>query len=90
MSQSSRAGETAERIGPRPGGTGGTVIEVCTDTWEIALPNLAAAHTYRIVTKIVARPPLVVRASFHDYLCEDYRISRAYFTPIIDSLNLRE
>jgi hypothetical protein len=56
----------------------------------VLLDNLAAANTYRIVTKILARPPLVIRASFHDYLCEDYELSRAYFTPIIDSLNLRE
>jgi hypothetical protein len=53
------------------------------------LDNLAVASSYRIVTKILARPPLVVRAAFHDYLCEDYTVSSEYFAPIIESLRLR-
>lgn len=49
---------------------------------------LADANEYRIVTKVIARPPLVVRAAFHDYLCDDYETSREYFAPLIQSLNL--
>jgi hypothetical protein len=44
------------------------------------------ANSYRIVGKILSRPPVVVRASFHDYRCEDYAVSASYFGPIIGSL----
>ena len=50
--------------------------------------HLADANEYRIVTKVIARPPLVVRAAFHDYSCDDYEASREYFAPLIQSLNL--
>ena len=49
---------------------------------------LADAHEYRITTKVIARPPLVVRAAFHDYVCDDYAASREFFAPLIQSLNL--
>jgi hypothetical protein len=48
--------------------------------------SLAKDRCYRIASKIIARPPLVIRASFHDYSCEDYEQSRAYFLPVIESL----
>jgi hypothetical protein len=51
--------------------------------------HVAPANSYRIVTKILARPPLVIRASFHDYLCDDYAASLGYFTPILESLVLK-
>ena len=47
---------------------------------------LAAEKSYRSVGKILAAPPIVVKASFHDYACTDYPLSRDYFAPIIDSL----
>jgi len=50
--------------------------------------HLAEASQYRIATKVIARPPVVVRAAFHDYLCDDYEASRQYFAPIIESLSL--
>src|SRR5688572_24987963 len=50
--------------------------------------HLAEANEYRIATKVIARPPLVVRGAFHDYSCTDYAASRAHFTPLIQSLNL--
>jgi hypothetical protein len=50
--------------------------------------HLADANEYRIATKVIARPPLVVRAAFHDYLCNDYAASRDYFAPLIQSLHL--
>ncbi|TFV92909.1 hypothetical protein E4K72_19275 [Oxalobacteraceae bacterium OM1] len=50
----------------------------------------AAAQSYRAVGKILAAPPLVVRASFQDYACGDVEASREYFQPIIDSLQLNK
>ena len=50
--------------------------------------HLAEANEYRIATKVIARPPLVVRAAFHDYSCNDYAVSREFFAPLIESLNL--
>ena len=58
---------------------GGAVVQV---------DHLAEASQYRIATKVIARPPVVVRAAFHDYLCDDYEASREYFAPIIESLSL--
>jgi hypothetical protein len=49
---------------------------------------MASQNNYRSVGKILAVPPLVVRASFYDYACSDYNASRNYFSPIIDSLRL--
>jgi hypothetical protein len=54
----------------------------------VTADHLADANEYRIVTKVIARPPLVVRAAFHDYVCADYEASREYFAPLIQSLNL--
>ncbi len=51
---------------------------------------LAEASTYRIVGKILVRPPVVVRAAFHDYECTQYEESLAFFAPIIQSLNFSE
>ena len=50
--------------------------------------HLADANEFRIVTKVIARPPLVVRAAFHDYSCGDHAASREYFAPLVQSLNL--
>jgi len=47
---------------------------------------LAAEKAYRTVGKILAVPPVVVKATFHDYACIDYRLSQEYFAPVIDSL----
>ena len=61
------------------------------DTLDVAIAlvdHLADAKLYRIISTVMARPPLVVRASFHDYLCEDYGLSRGYFAPVIESLRL--
>jgi hypothetical protein len=52
------------------------------------IDNLAREQSYRIVTKILASPPIVVRATFHDYACSDYAASYAYYAPIIESLCL--
>ena len=47
---------------------------------------LDESNTYRIVGKILANPPHIVRANFHDYSCTDVDESDDYFAPIIDSL----
>jgi hypothetical protein len=47
---------------------------------------LAVENSYRTVGKIIAQPPLVVRASFHDYACSDYEASRNYFADLVSSL----
>lgn len=52
----------------------------------VIVDSLAEANSYRIAGKILSRPPVVVRASFHDYACENYETSRAYFALIIESL----
>jgi hypothetical protein len=50
--------------------------------------HLADANEFRIVTKVIARLPLVVRAAFHDYSCNDHAASRDYFAPLVQSLDL--
>lgn len=49
---------------------------------------MAQDNNYRVIGKIIAAPPFVVRASFHDYACIDYAQSRAYFSPLLESLCL--
>jgi hypothetical protein len=56
----------------------------------VVIDCYAEAESYRIAGKILARPPVVVRAAFHDYACENYESSRLYFAPIIDSLRFDE
>jgi hypothetical protein len=53
---------------------------------EVLVDSLAEQKDYRIVGRILARPPIVVRASFHDYLCKHYEESATYFEEIIRSL----
>jgi hypothetical protein len=60
----------------------GAISIVFTDNWD-------RANTYRIAGLTMVRPPLVVRATFHDYACDDYEASARYFAPIIDSLEFR-
>ncbi|RZI43771.1 hypothetical protein EGT07_08365 [Herbaspirillum sp. HC18] len=46
----------------------------------------AQEKSYRTLGKILAAPPLVVKASFHDYACTEYKVSHDYFVPMVDSL----
>lgn len=55
-----------------------TFVTIC-DAW-------ARAQGYRIASKVLAEVPVVVRAAFHDYQCEDLEESQLYFAPIIHSL----
>jgi hypothetical protein len=63
-------------------------VQGAQDPGVVFLDHLADANQYRVATKVIARPPVVVRAAFHDYMCEDYDASREYFAPIIASLRL--
>ena len=45
---------------------------------------------YRVSGKQLSKGNLVLRASFHDYYCEDIKTSQEYFSQIVDSLELRE
>ena len=45
---------------------------------------------YRIVSKLIARPPLVISTTFHDYLCEALSSSNKLMEPIIASLEFAE
>ena len=58
--------------------TGNLVVTIC-DAW-------ARPQSYRIASKVLADVPVVVRAAFHDYQCEDLEESQLYFAPIIHSL----
>ncbi|HVZ45369.1 MAG TPA: hypothetical protein VHA82_16275 [Ramlibacter sp.] len=48
----------------------------------------ARGQAYRIASKVIAHVPLVVRAAFHDYQCDDLAASQRYFADIIESLRL--
>jgi hypothetical protein len=54
------------------------VMTIC-DAW-------ARARSYRITSKVLADVPVVVRAAFHDYQCDDLEESQRYFAPLIHSL----
>ncbi|HJV84407.1 MAG TPA: hypothetical protein VJ698_02945 [Noviherbaspirillum sp.] len=47
---------------------------------------LDTEKNHRAVGKILAAPPVVIRATFHDYACINYDASLDYFAPIVDSL----
>ena len=65
--------------------------------WSADSPSKASAvdcldreHSYRIVCLVIVRFPWLVRSSFHDYDCADYEASKAFFQPIIESLEIHE
>jgi hypothetical protein len=53
------------------------------------LDSFDKTNSYRIQGKLLARLPLVVRATFHDYFVEDLDESSRFFDPIISSLQLK-
>ena len=65
-------------------------IEVAGDSVICTWDTLSRENLYRVAGKIQARGRYVLRATFHDYDCENYESSLAYFEPIIGSLELRE
>jgi len=60
----------------------GVVSIAISDAWD-------SAQCYRITGIVLARPPIIVRAAFHDYLCENVDASRAYFAPMMESFVLQ-
>ena len=66
------------------------VAEHLPNSIAVITDSLAEAKCYRLVGKILARPPVVVRATFHDYDCSQYRESLAWFSPIIQSLQFND
>lgn len=58
------------------------------DATALAIDLLDRQAHYRIVCYLLCRLPWVVRASFHDYDCADYEVSRQFFQPIIESLQI--
>lgn len=65
-------------------------LEVAPDACVALLDSYAQAQDYRIAGMIMSRPGQVVRASFHDYQCNGYAASKAYFTPVLASLQFVE
>ncbi len=57
---------------------------------SVVLDSFDDARQYRIMTKLLLRGDTLIRAAFHDYLAEDIALSIAYFSPIVQSLRLRE
>jgi len=55
-------------------------------SWRI--DSYDETSSYRIQGKLLAKLPLVVRATFHDYYVEDLNESSRYFEPIISALEL--
>jgi len=45
------------------------------------------AH-YRIACHLICQLPWLVRSTFHDYDCTDHEISKQFFQPIIESLQI--
>src|SRR5439155_8444013 len=66
------------------------------DEWSADTPTgmtlgvdcLDREHSYRIVCHLIIRLPWLVRSSFHDYDCADYDMSKGFFRPIIQSLEI--
>lgn len=64
------------------------ISDVTQDACIATTDCMADGNNYRVIGKVLAAPPFVVRASFHDYACVDYTASQTYFAPIVDSLCL--
>ena len=62
----------------------------CEESSIVTVDSYDEGRKYFIAQKVLVRPPIVVRASFHDYASDDYQASREYFAPVIDSLQLPE
>ncbi len=65
-------------------------LELAPDCCVALLDSVAPQQQYRVIAKILSRPGQVVRASFHDYRCDRYEQSVAYFDTILTSLSFVE
>lgn len=46
------------------------------------------ARTYRVVSRLVAQLPLVLRACFHDYSCQNLPDSSRILEPLLENVML--
>ena len=73
---------------------GRTWIEI--DHWLSDPPPVAISgfdcldrkNNYRVVCQLLGSPPWIVRASFHDYDCSDYDVSKKFFESLIKSFQI--
>lgn len=47
-------------------------------------------HAHRVVCKLVAAPPWMLQATFHDLQCLNLQASKLYFYPIIESVEIHD
>jgi len=73
---------TWEVINAESGQTGGVST--------LTLDMYNQASNYRVMLRVLVRLPIIVRAAFHDYWCEDLKTSTDYFSPLISSLHIVE
>jgi hypothetical protein len=69
-------------VGPAVARDGG----VC----SVVLDFFDHVKQYRIVTKLLLRDQILVRAAFHDYVVDEIADSIAYFAPMLESLRLND
>ncbi|MDO5624987.1 MAG: hypothetical protein Q4G71_09885 [Pseudomonadota bacterium] len=55
---------------------------------EALVDSLEQARHYRVICRLIAQPPLVLRASFHDYDCRDTAQSNRVLGPLLESVAL--
>ena len=55
---------------------------------QALVDSLASERTYRVITRLIAQPPLVLRAAFHDYAFESVAASNEALAPLLESVAL--
>ena len=53
-------------------------------TWEV----FNKLNSYRVYGKVISKGSFVLRATFHDYNCENIELSKEFYLPIVNSLEL--
>lgn len=59
-----------------------------TGVGEALLDSLERSRNYRVVRRVIAGPPLVLDASFHDYACKDLTASSDVLSPLLENVRL--
>ncbi|RRD55778.1 hypothetical protein EII20_13770 [Comamonadaceae bacterium OH2545_COT-014] len=59
-----------------------------TGTGQALVDSLAPERAYRVITRLIAQPPLVLRAAFHDYAFESVQASNEVLLPLLESVTL--
>lgn len=55
---------------------------------QALVDSLASERAYRVITRLIAQPPLVLRAAFHDYAFESLPASNEALAPLLESITL--